>query len=59
MSSSIKDDDHRLMNRYLQALGEMITWAQREGGPAIQTRVRAFALRDELKKRVRKVLQES
>ena len=25
------DDDHRLVDAYLRALGEMVSWAQREG----------------------------
>jgi hypothetical protein len=69
----LADGDHDLVNRYLEALGEMISWVQREGDPATRIRledtadlsreaaavVRAFELRDQLKDRVRKALQES
>lgn len=68
----LADGDHALVNRYLQALGEMVSWVRRQGDPATSMLmsataeiprealavVRAFELRDELKARVRKVLEE-
>jgi len=35
----LADGDHDLVNRYLQALGDMISWAQREGDPATRIRL--------------------
>lgn len=68
----LADGDHALVNRYLEALGEMISWVRREGDPATQVLLddtaeiprtaiavtRAFDLRDQLKERVRKALDE-
>jgi hypothetical protein len=65
--------DHELVDKYLEALGEMISWAQREGDPTILIPLgdtaaslpyeataigRAFYLRDQIKDRFRKALQE-
>jgi hypothetical protein len=69
----LADGDHELVDAYLQALGEMISWAQREGDAETQasmeaTRplskeagavVRAFELRDKLKNRIRKALEKT
>ena len=69
----LANGDHELVDAYLQALGEMISWAQREGDAETQasmeaTRplskeagavVRAFELRDKLKNRIRKALEKT
>ena len=68
----LADGDHELVNQYLAALGEMVAWAGREGDPATKVLlhdtgaipreatavVRAFDLRDQLKERVRRAIQE-
>lgn len=68
----LADGDHELVNRYLEALTQMISWAQREGDSATKhlleitadipreatAVVRALDLRDELKKRVQNALYE-
>jgi hypothetical protein len=67
----LADGDQELVNRYLEALVEMISWALREADPATRILLektaeipreatavlRAFDLRDQLKSRVRKALQ--
>lgn len=69
----LADGDHKLVDAYLRALGEMVSWAQREGDVTTQARlldtgdlpreagavVRAFDLRDRLKNRIRKTLEET
>lgn len=69
----LADGDHELVDSYLQALGEMVDWIQREGGSATKVAMedtaaiprdalavaRAYGLRDKLKARIRKVLEES
>jgi hypothetical protein len=69
----LADGDHELVDSYLQALGEMVSWIQREGDIATKTAMedtaviprdavtvaRAYELRDKLKVRVQKVLEES
>lgn len=68
----LKDGDHELVNSYLQALREMVEWAQREGDALTKAHLpdtgaiprealavaRAFGFRDQLKERVRKALDE-
>ncbi len=68
----LSDGDHALVDSYLQALGEMITWIEREGDSATQAAMsltaeiprdvlavgRAYNLRDELKARIRKLLEK-
>jgi hypothetical protein len=69
----LADGDHELVNKYLAALGDMISWATREGDPATKVLlhatapgipreatavVRAFEFRDQLKERVRKAINE-
>ena len=69
----LADGDHELVNRYLSSLGEMVSWAKREGDPATRILlqntaaipreatavVRAFDLRDQIKERVRKAIEDS
>lgn len=69
----LADGDHELVDSYLQALGEMVSWIQREGDSDTKTAmsltaeipreasavVRAYELRDKLKARIRKALEES
>ena len=65
--------DQELVDSYLQALGDMVSWIQREGDSATKAALedtaaiprdalavaRAYGLRDKLKARIRKVLEES
>ena len=69
----LADGDHQLVNQYVVALGQMMTWARKEGDPATRALlhttadipreatavVRAFDLRDQLKERVRRAVQGS
>jgi hypothetical protein len=69
----LANGDHALVDSYLQALGEMVNWIQREGDSATKAAMsdtaeiprdalavaRAYGLRDKLKARIRKVLEES
>ena len=66
------DGDHKLVNQYLAALAEMVSWAKREGDPAVLLQMqatspiprgaiavaKAFGFRDQLKERVRSAIQE-
>ena len=68
----LADGDHELVDSYLRALGEMISWSQLHADPLTQEQLaetgtipggadcmaRAFELRDTLKNRIRKALSE-
>jgi len=69
----LADGDHELVDSYLHALGEMVDWVQREGAGGTRAAMtatseiprdalavaRAYELRDELKARIRKSLEQS
>ena len=68
----LSDGDHELVDSYLRALGEMISWSQLHADPVTHERLaetggipsgadcldRAFELRDKLKNRIRRALSE-
>lgn len=59
----LADGHDELVDSYVHALGEMANWVEREGDSAEKAAMaetaRAYNLRDKLKARVRKVLEES
>lgn len=68
----LADGDHQLVDSYLQSLGDMVSWIQQEGDSAMKAAMedtaaiprdaiaiaRTYELRDKLKARIRRVLEQ-